>query len=70
MGTMNGFDGLESARDMAHGERDWEFLVGTAISVYQNAGGGGSHNNWSDFETKRNRFGQPTIQVTPSQARH
>lgn len=44
------------------GNSDWEFLVGTAISVYQNSGGGG--NNWSEFENQCTRFGQPTIEVT------
>ena len=64
MGTMKEFDGpLESARDLAHGSRGWEFLVGTAISVYQNAGGGGSRNNWSEFENGRTRFGLPTIEA-------
>ena len=64
MGSMmKEFDGLESARDLAHQSRDWEFLVGTAISVYQNSGGGGSRNNWSEFENQRTRFGLPTIEV-------
>lgn len=63
MGTMKQFDGLESARDLAHQGREWEFLVGTAISVYQNSGGGGSRNNWSEFENQRTRFGLPTIEA-------
>jgi hypothetical protein len=46
----------------AHGE--WEFLVGTAISVYQNSGG--DHNNWSEFEKGRSRFGTPAIDVRTS----
>lgn len=61
--AMKEFDGLESARDLAHQSRDWEFLVGTAISVYQNSGGGGSRNNWSEFENQRTRLGLPTIEV-------
>lgn len=40
-------------------EDEWQFLVGAALSVYQNSGG--SHTNWSDFEGKKNSFGQPTI---------
>ena len=43
----------------AQNQPDWKFLVGAALSVYQNAGG--SNTNWSDFEGKRNIFGQPTI---------
>jgi len=35
------------------------FLVGTAISVYQNSGG--KDTNWSEFELKRTGNGQPTI---------
>ena len=35
------------------------FLVGTAISVYQNSGG--TDTNWSEFETKRAGTGTPTI---------
>ena len=35
------------------------FLVGTAISVYQNSGG--TDTNWSEFEQKRNANGKPTI---------
>ncbi|KAK9868650.1 hypothetical protein WJX84_001643 [Apatococcus fuscideae] len=38
---------------------DWHFLVGAALSVYQNAGG--SNTNWSAFENKRTMFGQPFI---------
>ena len=41
------------------GEQDWQFLVGAALSVYQNAGG--SNTNWSNFEGKKNSFGKPTI---------
>ncbi len=35
------------------------FLVGTAISVYQNSGG--TDTNWSEFELKRTANGKPTI---------
>ena len=35
------------------------FLVGTAISGYQNSGG--EDTNWSEFELKRTGNGQPTI---------
>lgn len=35
------------------------FLVGTAISVYQNSGG--TDTNWSEFELKRTGNGKPTI---------
>ncbi len=35
------------------------FLVGTAISVYQNSGG--DDTNWSQFEAKRTGNGRPTI---------
>ena len=35
------------------------FLVGTAISVYQNSGG--KDTNWSEFELKRTGNGKPTI---------
>ncbi len=35
------------------------FLVGTAISVYQNSGG--TDSNWSEFELKRTGNGKPTI---------
>lgn len=52
----------ELGRNKLRGDKDWEFLVGTAISVYQNSGGGG--NNWSQFEEQRTRFGQPTIEVS------
>ena len=51
----------ELGRSKIRDDKDWEFLVGTAISVYQNSGGGG--NNWSQFEEQRTRFGQPTIEV-------
>ncbi|KAK9917329.1 hypothetical protein WJX75_003166 [Coccomyxa subellipsoidea] len=50
----------EIGRSTSVGNSDWEFLVGTAISVYQNSGGGG--NNWSEFENQCTRFGQPTIE--------
>ena len=49
-------DGVDSAMD-----GDWEFLVGTAISVYQNSGG--DNNNWWRYERQRTRLGQPTIDV-------
>lgn len=37
------------------------FLVGVAISVYQNSGGPGS--NWEAFEDQKTMFGQPVIKV-------
>lgn len=36
-----------------------EFLVGTAISVYQNSGG--IDTNWSEFEARNTTKGRPTI---------
>ena len=38
-----------------------EFLVGVAMSVYQNSGG--ADNNWEAFENMKGWFGQPTIKV-------
>ena len=40
-------------------QQEWKFLVGAALSVYQNSGG--RNTNWSDFEGKKNSFGKPTI---------
>lgn len=37
------------------------FLVGVAISVYQNSGGPGT--NWEAFEDQKTLFGQPVIKV-------
>ena len=69
VGPMNGFQTPDGKRSKA-GEpgstaRDgleWEFLVGTAISVYQNSGG--DNNNWWRYERQRTRFGKPTIDVS------
>ena len=43
------------------------FLVGVAISVYQNSGGPGT--NWEAFEGTRNILGQPMIEVNDSPSR-
>lgn len=66
---MNGFqtpDGKKSqageAGSNAKDGLEWEFLVGTAISVYQNSGG--DNNNWWRYERQRTRFGKPTIDVS------
>ncbi len=59
--SRRSFDSDEELGRNTVGGQDWEFLVGTAISVYQNSGGGG--NNWSEFENQTTRFGQPTIEV-------
>ncbi|KAK9837706.1 hypothetical protein WJX74_003498 [Apatococcus lobatus] len=40
-------------------QQEWQFLVGAALSIYQNSGG--RNTNWSDFEGKKNSFGRPTI---------
>lgn len=40
---------------------EWKFLMGTALSVYQNAGG--INTNWSTFEQRKNWLGQPVIEV-------
>lgn len=60
--SKRSFDSDEELGRSRMGHGDWEFLVGTAISVYQNSGGG--NNNWSAFEEQRTRFGQPTIEVS------
>lgn len=39
----------------------WKFLVGVAISVYQNSGG--PNNQWERFEHQKKCFGRPTIAV-------
>lgn len=44
----------------------WKFLMGTALSVYQNAGG--VDTNWSTFEQRKNWLGQPVIEVRRSRA--
>lgn len=44
-------------------EDEWRFLVGTALSVYQNAGA--YNTNWSNFEQTKNVFGKPVIEVPP-----
>ena len=44
------------------GDDGWDFLVGTAISVYQNSGG--DNNNWWRYERQRTRLGRPTIDVS------
>eukprot|EP00884_Botryococcus_braunii_P018477 jgi/Botrbrau1/5312/Bobra.0391s0024.1 len=44
----------------AQQEGQWHFLVGTALSVYQNAGG--INTNWSNFEQTKNWLGQPVIE--------
>ena len=70
---MNGFqtpDGkrnqaLKSDSDLDSGLK-WQFLVGTAISVYQNSGG--NNNNWWRYERQRTRFGKPTIDVSSTPA--
>ena len=68
--TMNGFQTPDAKRPQATipdggmdsaMNGDWEFLVGTAISVYQNSGG--DNNNWWRYERQRTRLGQPTIDV-------
>lgn len=43
---------------------DWKFLVGVAISVYQNSGG--PNNQWERFEHQKKWFGRPTIAVSPA----
>ena len=66
---MNGFQTPDGKRSQA-GEPgsnakdglEWEFLVGTAISVYQNSGG--DNNNWWRYERQRTCFGKPTIDVS------
>ena len=40
-----------------------EFLVGIAMSVYQNSGGSGT--NWEAFESQKNWLGQGYIEVRP-----
>lgn len=47
--------------DMPKKPEEDPFLVGVAISVYQNSGGPGS--NWSRFETQKNWLGQSVIEV-------
>ena len=42
---------------------DKDFLVGVAISVYQNSGGPGT--NWEAFESARGWFGKGYIEVEP-----
>ena len=51
----------DSALDGA-ADGGWDFLVGTAISVYQNSGG--DNNNWWRYERQRTRLGRPTIDVS------
>ena len=60
---LNGAAPLPSGHDaagVAAGPGD--FLVGVAISVYQNSGGQGS--NWSAFEDQKNFWGRPRILVS------
>ena len=67
---MEGFTTPNSKRNQATfdaglnsaDEEGWDFLVGTAISVYQNSGG--DNNNWWRYERQRTRFGRPTIDVS------
>jgi hypothetical protein len=54
-------NGVIGGQTVQSGDR-WRFLVGTALSVYQNAGG--SNTNWSNFEQTKNWLGQPVIEVT------
>ena len=54
--------GLDGAADGG-----WDFLVGTAISVYQNSGG--DNNNWWRYERQRTHFGRPTIDVSALSSR-
>ena len=69
--AMNGFQTPDSKRSQAlksdsgldgSGDDGWDFLVGTAISVYQNSGG--DNNNWWRYERQRTRLGRPTIDVS------
>ena len=69
--VMNGFQTPDSKRSQAFksdsgldgsGDDGWDFLVGTAISVYQNSGG--ENNNWWRYERQRTRLGRPTIDVS------
>ena len=71
--VMNGFQTPDGKRSQAlksdsgldgSGDEGWDFLVGTAISVYQNSGG--INNNWWRYERQRTRLGRPTIDVSAS----
>ena len=65
---MNGFHTPDGKRngamksDSGVTDGDWDFYVGTAISVYQNSGG--DNNNWWRYERQRTRLGRPTIDVS------
>lgn len=47
---------------------DEPFLIGTAISVYQNSGGAGT--NWSTFESATYKNGKPRIQASCTRPGH
>ncbi|KAK9811112.1 hypothetical protein WJX73_003422 [Symbiochloris irregularis] len=54
-------DGADTDKAVTSGSAadDWQFMVGVAISVYQNSGG--PNNQWERFEHEKKWFGRPTI---------